>query len=97
MKTGSSILSSSSDEISTTRRDAIKGGLGAASLAALGGSVAAPVAVSTATVAIATTAKAEQPSYDMDVTEPATGIVMFPDYARTIAQFAYVWGWPMTI
>jgi hypothetical protein len=81
------------NDLSTTRRDAIKGGLGAASLTALGGSMAAPVAITT--VAIATTAKAEQPSYDIDVTEPATGIVMFPDYARTIAQFAYVWGWPM--
>jgi hypothetical protein len=27
--------------------------------------------------------------------EPATGIVMQPDYARMIAQMAYVWGWPM--
>src|ERR1700761_2025109 len=83
------------DDLSATRRDAIKSGLGAASLAALGGRVAAPVAISTATVAVANTAKAEQASYDMSVTEPATGIVMFPDYARTIAQFAYVWGWPI--
>jgi hypothetical protein len=29
------------------------------------------------------------------VTEPATGIVMHPDYARTVAQMAYVWGWPI--
>jgi hypothetical protein len=29
------------------------------------------------------------------VTEPATGIVMHPNYARTIAQMAYVWGWPI--
>lgn len=26
---------------------------------------------------------------------PASGIVMTPGYARTIAQLAYVWGWPM--
>jgi len=26
---------------------------------------------------------------------PANGIIMHPDYARTIAQFAYVWGWPL--
>jgi len=70
METGSSILSSSCDEISTTRRNAIKSGIGAASLV-LGGGVAAPVAISTATVAIATAAKAEQASYDADVTEPA--------------------------
>jgi hypothetical protein len=30
-----------------------------------------------------------------DVTEPATGILMHTDYARTIAQMAYVWGWPI--
>ena len=29
------------------------------------------------------------------VTQPATGIVMTPSYAQTIAQMAYVWGWPM--
>lgn len=30
-----------------------------------------------------------------DVTAPATGVVMHPAYAKTIASFAYVWGWPM--
>ncbi|MGV0741199.1 DUF1254 domain-containing protein [Mycolicibacterium sp. XJ870] len=29
------------------------------------------------------------------VTQPATGIVMTPGYARTMAQTAYIWGWPM--
>lgn len=29
------------------------------------------------------------------VTPPATGIVMTPSYARTIAQMAYIWGWPL--
>lgn len=32
---------------------------------------------------------------DESVTQPATGIIMTPGYARTIAQLAYVWGWPM--
>jgi hypothetical protein len=29
------------------------------------------------------------------VTEPATGITMHPDYARAVAQMAYIWGWPI--
>ncbi|MEN4451669.1 DUF1254 domain-containing protein [Mycobacterium sp. SM3041] len=29
------------------------------------------------------------------VTQPATGISMTPGYARTVAQMAYLWGWPM--
>jgi hypothetical protein len=29
------------------------------------------------------------------VTQPATGIEMTPGYARTIAQMAYLWGWPL--
>ena len=27
--------------------------------------------------------------------QPATGIIMHPGYAKSIAQLAYVWGWPM--
>lgn len=30
-----------------------------------------------------------------DLTKPVTGIDMFDSYARTIAQTAYVWGWPL--
>jgi hypothetical protein len=29
------------------------------------------------------------------LTQPATGIVMQPGYARVMGQTAYVWGWPM--
>ena len=29
------------------------------------------------------------------LTQPATGVSMTPGYARTIAQMAYLWGWPM--
>ncbi|MFF2554357.1 DUF1254 domain-containing protein [Nocardia sp. NPDC058058] len=29
------------------------------------------------------------------VTQPAAGVDMFADYAKTIGQFAYVWGWPL--
>ncbi|MGW2665167.1 DUF1254 domain-containing protein [Nocardia tengchongensis] len=30
-----------------------------------------------------------------ELTKPVTGIDMFDSYARTIAQTAYVWGWPL--
>jgi hypothetical protein len=80
-----------------TRREAMKSGVGAASFAALGAGAAAPAAISAASVVVtADTAQAQQdPRTASQVTEPATGIVMHPDYARTIAQVAYVWGWPI--
>jgi hypothetical protein len=83
------------DRRDITRRDAMKSGVGAASLAALGTGAAVPAAVSTAAlVATADTSQAQQHA-SRRVTEPATGILMHPDYARTIAQLAYVWGWPI--
>lgn len=81
-----------------SRRDAMKAGASAASLAALRGSAAVPVAASAATIALAGTTAQAQSCNDAamaGVTEPATGVTMHPDYARTIAQMAYVWGWPM--
>jgi Protein of unknown function (DUF1254) len=77
------------------RRDAMKGGVGLASLAAVCGGAAAPAAVSTSVVATTDTARAQASGAMSPPTEPATGIVMQPDYARTIAQMAYVWGWPI--
>ena len=78
------------------RRDAMKSGIGAASLAALGTGAAIPTAITAASVAVTTdTARAQASVAMSQVTEPATGIVMHPDYARTIAQMAYVWGWPI--
>ncbi|WFU36186.1 DUF1254 domain-containing protein [Bradyrhizobium brasilense] len=87
----------STNDFSATRRDALKTGIGAASLAAGFTRAAVPVTVSAAAVAVtADSAKAQQAcAATSSVTEPATGIVMQPDYARTIAQMAYVWGWPM--
>ena len=35
------------------------------------------------------------PKAAADVTAPATGVVMHAAYAKAIAPFAYVWGWPM--
>ncbi len=84
------------DRPDITRRDAMQSGIGAASLAAIGGGVAVPAAIATASVT--TTASAQQvpaPASWGNVTQPAMGITMHPDYARTIAQMAYVWGWPI--
>jgi hypothetical protein len=85
------------NRLGTTRRDAMRGSVGAASLAALGSGAAVPALVSTASVVVATdTAQAQQVcATTSNVTEPATGIVMHPGYARAIAQMAYVWGWPI--
>ena len=80
----------------TTRRDAMKGGIGAATLAAIGTGATAPVVTAASIGLTSSTVQARQASGTMAApAEPATGIVMFPDYARTIAQMAYVWGWPM--
>lgn len=87
----------SSNRHDISRRDAVKGGIGAASLAAFGAGAAVPAAVSTASVlAVTETAQAQPaPGTASQLTMPATGIMMHPGYARTMAQTAYVWGWPM--
>ena len=87
----------STNDLVATRRDALKSGIGAASLAALAGRAAVPVAVSTASVAVTTTTAQAQHVFATasEVTEPATGIVMFPAYAKAVAQMAYIWGWPI--
>jgi hypothetical protein len=35
------------------------------------------------------------PSTPASVTPPASGVHVYPEYAKTIARAAYVWGWPM--
>jgi hypothetical protein len=35
------------------------------------------------------------PQTAAEVTAPATGIVMHPEYARAVARMAYIWGWPL--
>jgi hypothetical protein len=83
------------DQPNINRRDAMKGGIGAASLAAMGTGAAVPAAVM-ASLAVTTDTVQSQPARaSANITQPATGIVMHPDYARTIAQMAYVWGWPI--
>src|SRR5690606_29059310 len=52
----------------------------------------------TSAVISADPARAEQglpTTTQTEITQPATGILMQPGYAKTIAQMAYVWGWPM--
>ncbi|WP_246529567.1 hypothetical protein [Microvirga zambiensis] len=78
----------------TTRRAAMKGGIGLASLAATGTRAVLPTAAATASVTVMTdAAQAQQAAASpWSLTQPATGVLMHPDYARTIAQMAYVWG-----
>lgn len=79
-----------------TRRDAMKCGIGAASLTAIGGAVAIPAVGGVASLIVATdSAKAQTTTATKGIAQPDSGIMMHPDYARTIAQSAYVWGWPM--
>ena len=35
------------------------------------------------------------PTSPAEVTQPAAGVLMHPDYAKSLARTAYVWGWPM--
>jgi hypothetical protein len=35
------------------------------------------------------------PQTAAEVTAPATGIVMHPEYAKAIGRVAYIWGWPL--
>jgi hypothetical protein len=80
----------------TTRRDAIRGSLGATSLALLGVRGSGMAAATIAGMAIGTQEAHAQPaSATMGLTQPTPGIVMQPGYAQIIAQIAYVWGWPM--
>jgi len=35
------------------------------------------------------------PKTAADVTAPATGVGMHPDYAKAVGRMAYIWGWPI--
>ncbi|WP_413989156.1 DUF1254 domain-containing protein [Labrys okinawensis] len=72
-----------------TRRDAMRGGFGAVSLAAIGG-MAAPAATLVGSSLLSTSMASAQ-----ELALPTPGVIMHPDYARTIAQMAYIWGWPI--
>lgn len=77
-----------------SRRDAMKGGIGIASIATLGGNTAIATSISPVVVSAADNPARAEPVPDT-LTQPDTGILMQPGYAKTIAQMAYVWGWPM--
>ncbi|WP_426611335.1 hypothetical protein [Bradyrhizobium sp. McL0616] len=78
-------------------RDAMRGGLGAAAFSTLAVRAAAPVGVSSIAIAVRTgvTQAQQAPAAAATVTEPATGLTVQPDYARTVAQMAFVCRWPM--
>ncbi|MEW6438658.1 MAG: DUF1254 domain-containing protein [Pseudomonadota bacterium] len=81
------------------RRAALKGGIGTVSLAAAASGTAIPTAASISSFALAADAtqaqEASASAPPSKLTQPATGIMMQRSYASTIAQFAYVWGWPI--
>lgn len=37
----------------------------------------------------------QAPRIAVEVTPPATGVTMHPEYAKAIGRMAYIWGWPM--
>src|SRR5262245_12137522 len=81
---------------SINRRDTMKGGIGAPSLAAMGKAGPAPAVIATASATVAAnTARAQQAPASSGLTQPATSVNMHAGYARAIAQMAYLWGWPM--
>ncbi len=53
-----------------------------------------PIAVLSLSIGVPLLHAAEQ-SPVAQVTQPATGVMMHPEYAKAIARMAYLWGWPM--
>jgi hypothetical protein len=56
------------------------------------------IIISSCIAALASSVFAQQvpaPQSFADVTAPADGIAIHPEYARAVAKTAYVWGWPM--
>ena len=62
------------DHLHISRRDAMASGIGAVSLAALGGGIAVPAAITT--VAAPSAARAQSSTESGDLTQPNTDIVM---------------------
>lgn len=82
-----------------SRRDMMKGGLGAASLAAIGAGATIPVAtaslVASAGPALSQDAPPAQKQEVAGLALPSDDVKMQPAYAAIVARQAYVWGWPM--
>ena len=59
-------------------------------------SLAALLAASTClATGVALAQQVPAPRSAADVTAPATGVVMHPEYAKAVGRIAYVWGWPL--
>jgi len=56
---------------------------------------AAPVPAKTDETAAPATGQVVFPKVVADVTAPANGILMHPEYANAVGRLAYIWGWPM--
>lgn len=74
----------------STRRDT----LGAATAGLIVGAVGS-VRIAQAQQTPATAAPAAPAASFGQITKPADGVDMPQGYARTLAQFAYAWGWPL--
>jgi hypothetical protein len=77
-----------------TRRDAVVG-TAAGLLASVVGSAPIAEAQETHAMPSPTGQAAPLPMYFAQVTKPANGVIMPEAYARMVAQFAYLWGWPL--
>jgi hypothetical protein len=79
----------------TTRRHALIGA-GAGLMAGAAGPIRLAQAQESHAMSNATGQTAPPaPMNFAQVTKPANGVVMPEAYARTVAQFAYLWGWPL--
>ncbi|WP_426611336.1 DUF1254 domain-containing protein [Bradyrhizobium sp. McL0616] len=87
--------------LNISRRDAMKGGVGAASLAAMTAGAAVPAAIATASVAVTTnaalaqTAGQKMPAPDIAAMSPPSDMLMTKDYVATMGRLTYLWGWPI--
>ncbi|MCV3739518.1 hypothetical protein OCK02_25630 [Rhizobium sp. TRM96647] len=86
----------SDNHLEISRRDIVKGGFGAASLAAIGAGAAVPVAITGASL-MTSAAPAEQVTSESSAKLATTTAEVKPleSYVRSLARSAYIWAWPM--
>jgi hypothetical protein len=85
-------------DVQLSRRGVLRTAGLAAATVGVGAAIAACAREEGTTTAITSSTASGSPSPPAGaphITQPASGVGMFPGYAQTIAQFAYVWGWPM--
>jgi hypothetical protein len=78
-----------------TRRDAMIGAGAGLFVAAAGPTRSALAEQKIATPSPASRAAPAIPMNFAQVTKPANGVIMSEGYVRAMAQFAYIWGWPL--